>query len=438
MTIEIKKIEILLILILCLPLVLADSIEEEWNATIPLRFRVLDSIYSTEQTKEGLEIISELEGDTSFKSDLVILEIDLDGNIESKRKMNGVFDDIRPQTVKKTSDGGYITTTQSFVNQTFNEEQFILLKTDSNGTQEWNKTFDSKTDWILTYETFETIDNGFFIFGGIDNYSNGVSTSFIIKTDARGNEEWIRTYDAVRAGEEWLSTYDGPSKLVYDAYEALNGGFILAGETVLEEKSFNWIEKIDLDGNIVQYKSLEGILDGGAIWSALETKDENLVIVGDKSVNEKSDIEVIKLDSDGNLNWTSSFGGIDEDVPTMVKETKDKGYIIAGKTKSFGEGEWDALFIKVDENGKILWNITIGSTENDEPFFIEQLTEKNIIHKIINYLTGVQKYIVAGTTKSEYWLIGLKEKKFPIVGLLLSIAILFTLGFLIFRKLYPR
>lgn len=59
------------------------------------------------------------------------------------------------------------------------------------------------------------------------------------------------------------------------------------------------------------------------------------------------------------------YGGTNPDIGRSIKETYDKGYIIAGATSSFGNGDADVYLIKTDSLGKHLWSKTYGGHQND-------------------------------------------------------------------------
>ena len=75
------------------------------------------------------------------------------------------------------------------------------------------------------------------------------------------------------------------------------------------------------------------------------------------------DVYLLKLDSIGNLEWTKTFGGIDNEVGNYVMQTSDNGFIVGGSTQSFGTGLNVGYLIKTDSLGNLLWSkALIGTT----------------------------------------------------------------------------
>ena len=70
------------------------------------------------------------------------------------------------------------------------------VKIDSNGNEEWNQTFGGSYD-DCGYSVQQTTDNGFIITGCTKSYGSGAISLYslwLIKTNSLGDEEWNRTF----------------------------------------------------------------------------------------------------------------------------------------------------------------------------------------------------------------------------------------------------
>ena len=87
--------------------------------------------------------------------------------------------------------------------------------------------------------------------------------------------------------------------------------------------------------------------------SLIQTADGGYAIAGDtKSFGAGGlDVYVVKLDANGNLQWTKTIGGPDDESGKSLIQTSDGGYAIAGFTYSFGAGWNDVYVVKLDKNG---------------------------------------------------------------------------------------
>ena len=87
--------------------------------------------------------------------------------------------------------------------------------------------------------------------------------------------------------------------------------------------------------------------------SLIQTSDGGYAIAGaTKSFSAgEDDVYVVKLDANGNLQWTKTIGGPKRDWSASLIQTSDGGYAIAGTTESFGAGGWDVYVVKLDKNG---------------------------------------------------------------------------------------
>ena len=80
------------------------------------------------------------------------------------------------------------------------------------------------------------------------------------------------------------------------------------------------------------------------------------------------------------ITFAKTFGGTDVDYSNSVQQTTDGGFIIAGKTKSFGVGEYNGYIIKTDSSGNETWSKTFGGTDHDFfVFSVQQTTDGGFI-----------------------------------------------------------
>ena len=123
--------------------------------------------------------------------------------------------------------------------------------------------------------------------------------------------------------------------------------------------------KVDLDGNKVWSNTYGGNGDDFG-YSVIEENDGSLLITGmtKSSGDLNGDAWLLKVDSNGNENWRKTYGGTDIDLSRHLISTID-GYIMIGNTTSYGSGNNDVFVIKVDLQGNQQWSNTFGGTGTD-------------------------------------------------------------------------
>lgn len=281
-------------------------------------------------------------------------------------------------SVQQTSDGGYIIAGFTDSWGAGNGDVY-LIKTDVEGNELWFKTFGGKsTDWAKSVR--QTTDGGYIITGATESYGAGDFDIYLVKTDAKGNELWSKTFGG--------SGIDDASAV----RQTDDGGYIIVGTTGITPFSDPgddiYLIKTDAKGNEFWSKTFGGRYRDRA-GSIQPTADGGYIIVGTaggRRGDPGNDVYLIKTDAKGNELWSKSYGGSNRDDGSSVWPTADGGYIIAGitETPSFGTSKFDIYLIKTDSEGNELWSKSFGSKYTDFAAAVQQTADGG--------------YIVLGTT----------------------------------------
>jgi predicted secreted protein len=153
-----------------------------------------------------------------------------------------------------------------------------------------------------------------------------------------------------------------------------DGGYVITGDT----DSYGtggvdlWIVKTDTDGNMQWSKTFGGLVyDSG--YSVVQTNDGGYALAGyTASFGSSYDFWLVKTDTNGNLIWAKTYGGTSDDYAYSVVQTNDGGYALAGYTNSIGAGSSDAWLVKTDANGNTQWNKTYGGASTDYAYSVIQ------------------------------------------------------------------
>jgi uncharacterized delta-60 repeat protein len=334
-----------------------------------------EGAYSIQQTSDGGYIVAgETESFGAGNFDLWVLKLDSSGNIQWQKTYGGSDRDWA-YSIQQTSDGGYIVAGETY-SFGAGDSDFWVLKLDSSGNIQWQKTYGG-TDYDSANSIQQTSDGGYIVAGGTDSFGAGWGDFWVLKLDADGNIQWQKTYGGT----------DGDR--ARSIQQTKDGGYIVAGHTYSFGAGYSdfWVLKLDANGNIQWQKTY-----GGSNWdwanSIQQTSDGGYIVAGRTWSFGAGwgDFWVLKLDADGNVQWQKTYGGISSDWAHSIQQTSDGGYIVAGETYSFGAGSADLWVLKLDSSGNIQWQKTYGGTDYDSANSIQQTTDGG--------------YIVAGVTES--------------------------------------
>jgi len=225
--------------------------------------------------------------------------------------------------------------------------QIFIVKLDNNGNIEWDKLYGdyykNEANSICLTE-----DNSFIIAGITQDYNDDYPKGWIFKINAIGDTLWSKTFCEFEGSKfnSIASTTDGGS---------ISAGYTKADNSKDRGLIKKYIVKLKDNGDTLWTKAYGSGSRTGSLKSITPTNDDCFITAGN---NADEDIEIMKLNSIGDLIWMKSFGGDWADQAYSVKQTFDSGYIIAGR---YGSSSSDkAYLIKIDQNGSMVWSKIIG------------------------------------------------------------------------------
>jgi hypothetical protein len=346
-------------------------IVREWSKT-----NSVDSIHSMIQTSDGGYAMigtSYFEAATSIEEEtLWLIKTDPSGNAQWDKTYRGL-NGPKGFSVIQTIDDGFVFA-GSAESSNSGSYRYSLVKTDSAGNPEWNKTY--RVSQHVIYPFVHADDGGYALVGTFDYY--GETYFWLIKTDANGEGETL-----------WNSTCP---EIARSIVQTSDGGYALAGRGI---KSTFALVKTDTGGNIDWEKEYSLPDTVSAALDVVETSDGGYVLAGnlyfsiyDDPLIAHDDLEaweqalwMIKTDSTGNTEWDITyFGAAPGDAGSLIV-TSDGGYAAAG----------GSYLVKTDSVGNMQWNMTYG----------EGVRVKSLLQ------TNDGGFVLAGSTSSnggDFWL----------------------------------
>ena len=296
--------------------------------------------YSVKQTADGgLIIVGSTDSWGNGETDIWLIKTNNEGIKEWDKTFGGGEGDWGT-SVQQTADNGFIILghTLSFGNGYYD---IFMIKTDSEGNEIWVKTFGGNEE-DFGYSVIQTSDGGYILVGFTVSFGSGNKDVWIIKTDSQGNEEWNKTYGGSEREIGFAVEQTSDDGFIITGLTETNT-FGLYDILLI---------KTDINGENIWEKNIgNGNYEVGS--SVKQTQDGGFIITGYTISygNGAKDIWLVKTDPVGEIEWDRTFGGIHNDGGHDVFQTNSGGFIVLGYTESSGNGQKDFKLIKTTPLG---------------------------------------------------------------------------------------
>ena len=359
--------------------------------------------------------------------DYWVTKLSSDGTLEWQKTYGGSGEDYATSIIP-TSDGGYIITgytnsSDGDVTNLNGNTDIWVVKITSNGTISWQKTLGG-TGTEYSGNIIETSGGGFMIAGrsnsadGDVTGGHGLMDAWLVKLTSAGTIDWQKTYGGT--GEEGATFIK----------ETSDGGYFFSGYTNSSDGDVTsnqggydyWGVKVTSTGSLSWQKNLGGTGEDIA-YVMDETSTGEFILSGSASssngdvTNAKGsyDFWVVKLSSTGVLLNEASFGGDNADEARAIKTTSDGGFLIAGRTSTFENGDvsgqngsQDFWMAKINASFTLVWQICLGGSNGDYANAISILNDGSEI-LLAGASNSVNGDVTLNLGANDYWIVKLSD-----------------------------
>lgn len=187
-------------------------------------------------------------------------------------------------------------------------------------------------------------DDGYLSVGQTNSYGDQNMNMYVVKTDIYGKLDW----------QQVIST--NGNEIAYTAVQNTAGDYYVGGYTDGQGAGGKdiFISKLNSSGGIIWSKTFGGPLDD-ICYAMTLTNSNDLIVTGSTRLtgSGNDDIIMMKISPSGMVIWNKTYGGSGNDVVYGIDNVHDGGFILCGKTASFGNN--NAYVFRTNSTGDTLW-----------------------------------------------------------------------------------
>ncbi|MBL7791107.1 MAG: hypothetical protein JNK77_02195 [Saprospiraceae bacterium] len=231
-------------------------------------------------------------------------------------------------------DGSFIVT--GFENAISSNSNYLFLKIDSTGHTVWSRSL----GWGEDEEAFcltECYDLGYAMAGSSSSLGRRM---LLVRISRQGDVYWERSFPVIN-----------PDDRPYGIITTRDTGIVVTGRSA----NGAYVLKVDDLGNKKWLHFYAGGKSGSEI---IELPNGDFLVAGESIYI--GDIYVLRIDSQGQVLWSKSYGGPGTEAARGMTMLADGTFLITGNTNSYGVGNQDCFLLRIDENGNVISSKTYG------------------------------------------------------------------------------
>ncbi len=353
----------------------------------------------------------------------IVTRAQIDKDIVWQKSFGGSLDDYAYDFALCLDGGfiisGYTESNNGDVTSYKGDGDVWLVKTQSNGTKVWQKTYGG-SDYDAISKVIQTKDSGYAFIAttystdGDIIANKGNADVWIVRLDKNGNVMWAKTYGG--------SDYD----FGYDIIETADSGFAFVGsvysadgDVTLNKGGYDlWVVEIDKDGLIISQKTYGG--SGGDVGTKI-VRLNNKYIIGGYTDSNNGDISnnkggidfwVICIENMNTIVWSSLLGGSDDERLLDLKVNNNEIAAVGFTYSSDGDvtkqsGNEDIWFVKCDTLGSLKLQTSLGGAGYEEGNSISYTNDGGYL--VSGYTTSSSGDLITDNSSCSQWVFKLRQ-----------------------------
>lgn len=270
-----------------------------------------------------------------------------------------------------------------------------------------------------------TNDGGTIVAGYTDSKDGDVSPQpnreywdlWVVKLDRCGVIEWERSFGG--------SNYESAR----DVVQTSDGGYIIAGETNSTDGGVVagygstkdiWILKLSVTGNLLWQKRYGGngldianhihLNSDGSFYLTASSSSNDGNISGNHGTAGYTDGVLMKLDANGNIQWSKCFGGSKNEELLDIEIINGRTYL-AGYANSIDgdippqQKNYDVWLLALDANGNKIYSKVYGGSQNDVAYSMTRGNNGSLT--LAGYTTSTDGDVSGARGSQDYWVINI-------------------------------
>jgi hypothetical protein len=306
---------------------------------------------------------------TSFgrASDILLARFDANGNQLSAAAWGGARDEVvRGMDLHTgTAPGIYLTGASNSFGSSASERDVVLVRYDLDGNLQWGARWFSSSGYDEHGEAVCVDPDGNAYVAGTINWGSRLEEALLLKFAPVANGSLPVAPTVVTWGSS--SGNERLNAAVLDTAPVQPRLYVAGSTTSFGNGNRDVLVQCYSTALEVQWtRTWGGAGDEEAAAAAVDAQGNLYVAGSTQTGTDPTDALLLKWDAQGNLLWRVTFGGAAADSLRAVLVDCYGNVVVTGVTESAGAGQQDGLLAKFDADGNLLWAQTWGGAAADE------------------------------------------------------------------------